>query len=81
MVGKNGIYEGLLLGQLVGSVVVVASLFLGGINAITVVGGVLILACVAGFAYMATVPETEVDASASAERTDEPSGARRESNR
>ncbi|SIR98756.1 hypothetical protein [Natronorubrum thiooxidans] len=51
-------FEALFVGQLLGTVVLIAGLFLGGLTTLTFVGGAIILCCIAGLALMATLDDT-----------------------
>ncbi|WP_049921326.1 hypothetical protein [Halopiger djelfimassiliensis] len=51
-------YVALFLGQVLGAVIVVAGVFLqGGIETMAIIGGVLLLLCIAGLAYVGTRDE------------------------
>ncbi|QFU82408.1 hypothetical protein [Natronorubrum aibiense] len=50
-------FEGLFVGQLIGTIVLVVGLFQGGLTTLTFVGGAIILCCIVGLAFMATLAE------------------------
>lgn len=61
-------YDVLLLIQVLGSVILVASLFYSGLSLLTVLGGVLIMAAITGMAAAAVLGEREAIATATRDR-------------
>lgn len=51
------VFGGLIVVQIIGSILLVGSLFLSGLGLLTVVGGLLVVLSVAGLAVTATIDE------------------------
>ncbi|SDR44546.1 hypothetical protein [Natronobacterium texcoconense] len=57
------IYNGLLVGQVLGAVILVTGLFQGGLTPVTIAGGVILFLAIMGVAAMAIAVDTDERAS------------------